>query len=358
MTTQALLGRDPKRTAAMDQKLLYFLACSRWDYRAVRLDAARYAIEAVREREPTTTWIIDDTGFLKQGEHSVGVQWQYTGSAGKTTNCQIGVSLAVASSSEQIAVDFELYLPERWAGNAARRRQARVPKDVEVKTKIELALEMMRRAKQDDIPGSIVLADSAYGDSTDFRNSARALGFDFAVGVLPTLGVVQLDRNDRINEKPRSGAAVVASLPKAAFRKVTWRDATRRKLCSRFCFVRVLTTHKDVLPLEAREPLWLVAEWPEAEKEPSKFLLTTLPRRMSKKQIVHLLKERWRTERMYEDLKGELGLDHFEGRSFPGWHHHVSVVLCCYAFVVAEGVRAFPPSTAGSRRNRPLQVAA
>jgi len=349
---------DPGQTAAFHQKLLYFLACSRWDDRAVRLDAARYAIDAVQEREPITTWIVDDTGFLKQGNHSVGVQRQYTGSAGKITNCQIGVSLAVASNSEQIAVDFELYLPECWAENAARRSQARIPESVTFKTKIELALDMIKRAKESGIPGNIMLADSAYGDSTDFRNSVRELGFDFAVGVLPTLGVVRLDRNDRINSKPQAVAEVIAALPKKAFRKVTWRDGTKHKLSSRFCFVRVQTTHDDGIPLAIREPLWLVAEWPEDEKQPSKFLLTTLPRRMSKKEIVRLLKERWRTERMYEDLKGELGLDHFEGRSFPGWHHHVSVVLCCYAFVVAERVRAFPPSASRTRRHRPLKVAA
>lgn len=349
---------DPGQTAAFHQKLLYFLACSRWDDRAVRLDAARYAIEAVQEREPITTWIVDDTGFLKQGNHSVGVQRQYTGSAGKITNCQIGVSLAVASSSEQIAVDFELYLPECWTENAARRSEARIPEDVKFKTKIEQALDMIKRAKENGIPGNIMLADSAYGDSTDFRNSVRELGFDFAVGVLPTLGVVRLDRNDRINTKPQSVAEVIASLPRKAFRRVTWRDGTKHKLCSRFCFVRVKTTHDDGIPLALREPLWLVAEWPEDENQPSKFLLTTLPRRMSKKDIVRLLKERWRTERMYEDLKGELGLDHFEGRSFPGWHHHVSVVLCCYAFVVAERVRAFPPSASRTRRHRSFQVAA
>jgi hypothetical protein len=180
-------------------------------------------------------------------------------------------------------------------------------------------------------------ATSAHG------RAVRALGCDFAVGVLPTFGVVRLDRNDRINEKPRSVAAVVASLPTKAFRTVTWRDGTRKKLRSRFCFVRVQTTHDDGIPLAMREPLWLVAEWPEDELSPSKFLLTTLPRRMSKKEIIRLLKERWRTERMYEDLKGELGFDHFEGRSFPGWHHHVSVVLCCYAFVVAERRPRFSP---------------
>lgn len=349
---------DESRTPALHQKLLYFLACSRWDDRAVRMAATRYAIEAVQEREPITTWIIDDTGFLKQGSHSVGVQRQYTGSAGKITNCQIGVSLAIASSSEQIAVDFELYLPECWAEDMARRREARVPDELKFKTKTELALDMMKRAKEAGLPGNVLLADAAYGDSTDFRNSVRELGFDFAVGVLPTLGVVRLDKNDRVNDKPQSAADVVASLPQKAFRRVTWRDGTRRRLSSRFCFVRVQTTHDDGIPLAIRERLWLVAEWPEDEEKPQKFMLTTLPRRMSKKQIVRLLKERWRTERMYQDLKGELGLDHFEGRSFTGWHHHVSVVLCCYAFVVAERVRAFPPSARRTRRYRPLQNAA
>lgn len=349
---------DPGRTAAIHQKLLYFLACSRWDDRAVRLSAARYALEAVEQREPVTTWIIDDTGFLKQGKHSVGVQRQYTGSAGKITNCQIGVSLAVASRSEQIAVDFELYLPECWTKDPARRQEAKIPGEIEFKTKGELALDMIRRAKESGIPGNILLADSAYGNSTEFRDTVRELGFDFAVGVLPTLGVVRLDRNDRINEAPRSVAEVVASLPKKAFRTVTWREGTKTKLSSRFCFVRVKTTHDDGVSLPEREPLWLIAEWPEGDKKPSQFVLTTLPRRMSNKQLIRLLKERWRTERMYEDLKGELGLDHFEGRSFPGWHHHVSVVLCCYAFVVAERVRAFPPSASRSRPDRALLVAA
>jgi len=349
---------DESRSAAMHQKLIYFLAHSRWDDRAVRMDAARYAIEAVQEREPITTWIIDDTGFLKQGTHSVGVQRQYTGSAGKITNCQVGVSLAVASSAEQIALDFELYLPESWTEDRARRREARIPDDVQFKTKTELALEMIKRAKEQGIPGDILLADSAYGDNTDFRNSIRSLGFDFAVGVHHTLGVLRLDRNDRINTKPQSAGEVVAALPKKAFRKITWRDGTKSKLCGRFCFVRVHTTHDDGIALALREPLWLVAEWPEGHEKPSKFVLTTLPRRMSKKQIVRILKERWRTERMYEDLKGELGLDHFEGRSFPGWHHHVSVVLCCYAFVVAERARAFPPSASRTSRHGALSVAA
>jgi SRSO17 transposase len=349
---------SPEQTHNVHQKLLHFLSRSCWDDRAVRLEAARYAIEAVEKREPVTTWIVDDTGFLKQGTHSVGVQRQYTGSAGKITNCQIGVSLAVATSSEQIPVDFELYLPKLWTDDPVRRAEARIPDHVTFKTKIQLALDMIERAVGNGVPGRILLADSAYGDCTHFRNRVREMGFDFAVGVLPTLGVVRLDRLDRVNAKRETVHELIAALPRKAFRRLTWRDGTRDKLQSRFAFVRVKTTHDDGLTVADREPLWLVAEWPEGETKPSKFVLSTLPRIMSQKQIVRTLKERWRTERMYEDLKGELGLDHFEGRSYPGWHHHVSVVLCCYTFVVAERVGAFPPSAARTRRNGPISVAA
>jgi SRSO17 transposase len=324
----------------------------------VRVEAARYAIEAVQKREPVTAWIIDDTGFLKQGTHSVGVQRQYTGSAGKITNCQIGVSLAVATSREQIPVDFELYLPTGWADDPSRRIEARIPDTVTFKTKIALALEMIERAALAEIPGDIILADGAYGDSSDFRNTVRLLGFDFAVGVQSAARVVQLDRRDRARGDTTTVLDLTMALGRKAFRKVTWRHGSKARLSSQFCFVRVKTMHDDGLAVADREPLWLVAEWVAGEEKPSKFILTTLPRRMSRKQIVRIVKERWRTERMYEDLKGELGLDHFEGRTFTGWHHHVSVVLCCYAYVVSERVSAFPPSVGRLRSNRPITIAA
>jgi SRSO17 transposase len=349
---------DPDEVHNVHHKLLYFLGRSEWDDRAVRLEAARYAIEEIQKQERITTWIIDDTGFLKQGKESVGVQRQYTGSAGKITNCQIGVSLAIATGSQHLPLDFELYLPEVWAKDDARRKLARIPDAVTFKTKIDLALEMIERAARSEVPGEIILADAAYGDAGDFRNTVRSLGFDFAVGVQSTLRVVRLDRHDLVNDKPETAAGLVERLGPKAFRKLTWREGTKSKLSSRFCFVRVKVAEDDGMLLAEREPVWLIAEWLDGEQKPTKFLLTTLGRRMSRKQIVRLCKERWRTERMYEDLKGELGLDHFEGRSFPGWHHHVSVVLCCYAFVVANRARAFPPSAARSRANRALGIAA
>lgn len=349
---------DPSQTNNVHSKLCYFLGRSEWDDRDVRLEAARYAIEAVQKREPITTWIIDDTGFLKQGTHSVGVQRQYTGSAGKITNCQIGVSLAVATSAEQIPVDFDLYLPKTWAEDPALRAEAKIPDSVTFKTKIQLALEMIERAALAEIPGEIILADGAYGDSSDFRNTVRLLGFDFGVGIQSTVRVVRLDRLDRACGETTTVLELVTALGRKAFRKITWRHGSKAKLSSQFCFVRVKTMHDDGISVADREPLWLVAEWLDGEAKPTKFTLTTLPRRMSRKQIVRIFKERWRTERMYEDLKGELGLDHFEGRSFTGWHHHVSVVLCCYAFVVAERVSAFPPSAGRRRGDHQISVAA
>jgi SRSO17 transposase len=349
---------DPEEVHNVHHKLLYFLSRSVWDDRAVRLEAARYAMEEIEKRERVTTWIVDDTGFLKQGKESVGVQRQYTGSAGKVANCQIGVSLAIATGSEQLPLDFELYVPEQWTNDVERRKQARMPDNVQFKTKIQLALDMIERAVAQQVPGEIILADSAYGYASEFRNTIRQLGFDFTVGVHSTQRVVRLDSTGRVNGMPETVSQLVARLGPKAFRKLTWREGTKRKLSSRFCFVPVKSAEDDGLTIAEHEPLWLIAEWPEDHAAPTLFLLTTLGRKMSKKQIVRICKERWRTERMYEDLKGELGLDHFEGRTFPGWHHHVSVVLCCYAFVVADRLRAFPPSASRTRANRALGIAA
>jgi SRSO17 transposase len=222
----------------------------------------------------------------------------------------------------------------------------------------KLALEMIGRAIDDEIVGGIVLADAAYGTSTNFREGLRAHGLDFAVAITANTGVWLLDAAERRHGAPIGVQALGIELGQGAFRRVTWRTGTRGKLASRFCFRRVKVAHDDGTEPKDRESLWLVTEWPRGEAKPTKFALTTLPRRMSKKQIIRILKERWRTEQAYEELKGELGLDHFEGRSFTGWHHHITVVLCCYAFIVAERMRHFPPSGRRQARNHTLAVAA
>ena len=339
-------------------RLLNFLRDSPWEDRAVRREAAAYVIEALEAQEPVSVWVIDDTGFPKQGKHSVGVQRQYCGTLGKVGNCQVGVSLTIATRHEHVPIDFALYMPESWTEDAGRREKARVPQDLTFRTKIELALDLITRAVDDKVPGEIVLADAAYGNSSDFRNKVRIYGLDLGVAVQANTKVWVLDTLGRRHGPPIEVQALGSHLGRRAFRRLTWRIGVGGKLSSRFAFRRVKVAHDDGTEAADREPLWLMMEWPEGEERPKKFILTTLPRRMSKKQIVRTVMERWRTERAYEELKGELGLDHFEGRSFPGWHHHISVVLCCYAFIVSERVRHFPPSAGRKDRDDAVEIAA
>jgi SRSO17 transposase len=351
----ALEGAD-----AAHQRLLHFLVDSGWSDRNVRREAARYALAAMVERETVESWIVDDTGFLKQGSHSVGVQRQYTGSAGKVTNSQIGVSLSLATRAERLPVDFELYLPESWAKDPRRRREARIPKGIAFKTKPELALDMIDHALDDGLPPAPLLADAAYGNSSEFRNQLRLRGLDYAVGIDSTTKVWPVDVRDRRRGQALSVRKLAQQIVQQhGFRRVTWRDGTQQKLFARFAVRRVLPFHNDGWdPARERERVWLVCEWPDDKPEPAKYYFVAMLEKLSKKQMIRLIKERWKTERVYEDLKGELGLDHYEGRRFPGWHHHVSAVLCCYAFIVAERVRRFPPSARRQEGHDPLTLAA
>lgn len=340
---------EPVGAKRSHERLLHFLARSRWDDEAVRLVAARHAIAAMETREPVTTWVIDDTGFPKQGKHSVGVQRQYSGTLGKIGNCQLGVSLCVATRDAHVPIDFSLYLPESWTADSARRAEAHIPSNVQFETKVQLAINMIERAVDRGIPGKIVLADSFYGRSGLFREAVRAANLDYGVATRSDTKVWLLDARGRRRGEAVRADDLAVEMGRKAFRRVTWRDGTKRKsLSSHFWMRRVKIDEDDGLTVARREQVWLLVEWPENEAKPSAFILTTLARRMTKKEIVRVVKERWRTEQAYAELKGELGLDHFEGRSFPGWHHHVSVVLSCYAFVVAERVRRFPPSDASA----------
>jgi SRSO17 transposase len=350
---------DPEEADAHHQRLLHFVSDSVWSDRGVRRAAARYALTAMTAREPVQSWIIDDTGFLKQGRHSVGVQRQYTGSAGKIANCQIGVSLSIATQTEHLPIDFELYLPKAWTEDATRRREARIPESIAFMTKVELAIEMVRRAVEDGVQPGVMLADSFYGDEPRFRAEMRTLGLDYAVGVKSDNRVWRVDKTGHRRGDVVTVRQLASKLGRKSFRRVTWREGVKGALWARFAARRVLPAYQnDADDPEQREAVWLLIEWPEGEPEPTKFYFATLPEGTSKKSLVRTAKERWRTERVYEDLKGELGLDHFEGRRFPGWHHHVSVALCCFAFVVAERVRHFPPSRRGEAQNDSFALSA
>jgi SRSO17 transposase len=342
---------NPNEVDALHQRLLHFVVDSRWDDHQVRHTATAYAIRALIQHGPIVSWIIDDTGFLKQGSHSVGVQRMYTGSAGKIANCQIGTSLSVASATEHLPIDFELYLPRSWAEDPDRRTEARIPEGVVFQTKPELALKMIQRAVADGVPPGDVLADAAYGTSREFRAGVRKSGLHYGVGVEPQTKVWLLTQSGQRGSEARSVKELAFELLAAnAFRRTTWREGTKEKLWAYFAMRRVVPAYDDPTePPGEREPLTLLIEWRPGEAEPANYFLISKPVR-TRKAAVLIVMQRWRTERAYEDLKGELGLDHYEGRRFPGWHHHVSVVLCCYAFLVAERVRHFPPSARWEER--------
>lgn len=350
---------DPKRIDAVHQRLLHFASNSPWSDHRVRAIAARHALDEMTRREPIEAWIIDDTGFLKQGTHSVGVQRQYSGSAGKIANCQVGVSLTVATRTEQLPIDFALYLPERWL-TESKRREARIPDEIEFKAKPELALDMMRQAIVDGVPPGVVLADQAFGTSIEFRESIRNLGLHYGVAVDSRTTVCVVDKHGRLRDEVISVDALAQRIEgQGGFRRCTWREGTKQDLSARFALRRVVPAYDHhSCPLDIRERLSLLIEWRDGEDKPANYFLVSLPQRWTQRKLVRLVAQRWRTERAYQDLKGEFGLDHYEGRRFQGWHHHVSVVLCCYAFIVAERVRRFPPSAGASLENDTLPIAA
>jgi SRSO17 transposase len=321
--------------------------------------AAKYALVEMQRHGPVESWILDDTGFLKQGKLSPCVQRQYTGSAGKVTNCQVAVSLTLATAHAHLPVDMELYMPETWADDRPRRLEAKVPDDVVYRPKWTIAIEMIEAARAAGLPPGLVLADSDYGNKTAFRDKLDELGLQYAVAVQKTTKVRRVrGTGGREVGEIQSVEDLAFELDSKDIRTVSWREGTKTRMQGQFAVVRVEPIPKDGIP---RRKQWLVIEWPSDSHLPTKYALATLPRNMSRKKIVRALKERWRTERAYEDLKGELGLDHYEGRSYGGWNHHVTMALYCYAFLVAEQARAFPPSGLGAwpaRPNDPLRCAA
>jgi SRSO17 transposase len=344
---------DPALTHGVHERLIHFLADSPWKDGPIREYATQHAVNAMQSQGPIRTWIVDDTGFLKQGKHSPGVQRQYTGSAGKTANCQVGVSLVLASDHAHVAADFRLYIPESWADDRDRCRRAHIPDDIGYEPKWALALSMIETALQSGLPKGVVLADCDYGNKAVFRDMLTELGLQYAVEIQSTTKLRHFRPDGTLGE--RVTVSELGSALASTRRRITWREGTKKPLHSRFARARVVVEREDGTE---REPEWLFVEWREDEPGAPKYVLSTVPPNVTCKQLVRTFKCRWRIERSYEDLKGELGLDHYEGRSFVGWHHHVSVVLACYAFLIAEHVRSFPPSARSKSDTSPLHHAA
>ena len=316
----------PERTAAQHQSLLHFVGQSPWSDEKVLAKVGEMVLPAIESQGPIEAWIIDDTGFPKKGEHSVGVARQYCGQLGKRENCQVAVSLSLANHLASLPVAWRLYLPKERAADLEHRRKAGVPDEIDFKTKPEIALEQVKAALKAGLSRGVVLMDAGYGCNTDLRTGISALALTYVAGILPNTTVWtpgtgplppkkwsgrgqrprRLRRDDK--HKPISVEELALSLPKRSWRRIEWREGTAERLSSRFARVRVRVAHRDYALTESRPEEWLLIEWPEGEEKPAKYWLSTLPKNISFRKLVDLTKLRWRIERDYQELKQEVGL--------------------------------------------------
>ncbi|MGH3803821.1 MAG: IS701 family transposase, partial [Pseudonocardiaceae bacterium] len=349
----------PQRVRSEHQRLHHFVADAAWSDEGVLAAVRDYVLERVVARAGAPeALLIDDTGFPKQGSHSVGVARQYCGQLGKQDNCQVAVSVSLANEAFSLPVAYRLYLPQEWAADAARRRQGKVPETVKFATKPALALQLLEAMRAVTNVPDIVVADAGYGVNTAFREGLTALGFTYVVGITGAVSVwpegqaplppkpwsgrgrkPRLLRRDA-QHQPLSAKALALQLPARRFRTVTWREGTNAALSSRFAAVRVRCAHRDYWRAERHPEQWLLIEWPQGDTEPTKYFLSTLPRDTPRQELVRLAKLRWRIERDYQELKQELGLGDFEGRSWRGFHHHASLCIAAYAFLLTQRVAA------------------
>ena len=351
---------EPARVQARHQSIHHVVAKAEWDDAAVLAAVRRQVLPALKRHGPVRYWIIDDTGFPKQGKHSVGVARQYCGQLGKQDSCQVAVSLSVANDHASLPIAYRLYLPETWAGDPERCARAGVPEGIELATKPEIALAQIRAAQAEDVPPGVVLGDAGYGVETAFRAAIAEAGLTYVLGVqssaslwppgeaplpLPSYGgrgrpPTRIQRAP--GHQPVSAKTLAKGLPTRAWRTVTWREGSRTELTSRFAAVRVRPAHRDQQRSKPWPEEWLLIEWPKGAEEPAKYWLSNLPPRIALRDLVHTAKARWLIERDYQELKQEIGLGHYEGRGWRGFHHHASLCIAAYGFLMAERC-LFPP---------------
>ena len=370
----ARLVSDAAESDALRQRLQDCVSLSPWsDAEMLR----RLALTFDHEMPGIKAFVTDDTGFAKKGKYSVGVARQYSGTLGRTDNCQVAVSLHLAGAKGSGCIAMRLYLPEEeWGSDKKRRAAAGVPEDVPFRRKWEIALEQLDAALAAGIRRHIMLADAGYGDSTEFRTGIEERGLSYVVGVsgVPTIwrpGVTPVVPNTptvgrpptrpKAKQSPVSLSAFARDLNATQFRTVSWRDGSKGRLRGRFYAARVYSAERHTKKIRpALKPIWLMVEDTGEEKRPFKFYFSNLPESTSLRRLATLIKLRWRVERDYQELKSEIGLDHFEGRTWRGFHHHATLCAVAHGFLalrralfppekgqVDAGTSA-PPSTAGT----------
>ena len=328
----------PSTVSAQHQKLLHFIGEGMWSDERVLAKVREMVMPRLERHGPIEAWIIDDTAFPKQGTHSVGVHHQYCGQLGKQANCQVVVTLSIANHDASLPIAYRLYLPQAWAKDAARRKKAHVPKEIRFKTKPQIALEQIRAACAASVARGVVLMDASYGSNTALRTSVGALALRYVAAIVSTVKVRAAADRDALR---LSVKALALGLPQQACRTITWREGTAASLRSRFARVRVRIA--PIRGAAGRAEETLLIEWPQGEAAPTKYWLSNLDKNLSFRRLVDIAKMRWRIERDYQDLKQEIGLGHYEGRGWPGLHHHGTLCIAAYGFLICER-QTIPPS--------------
>jgi SRSO17 transposase len=347
----------PARTSAKHQSLLHFVGQGQWSDEKLLAKVREMVLPGIERHGAIRAWIFDDTSFPKQGRHSVGVARQYSGQLGKQDNCQVVVSLSLANDYASLPVAHRLYLPQEWIGDAARRAKAGVPADIGFKTKPQIALDLIRWACAAGLPLGVGLLDAGYGVDATLRMELSELGLAYVAGVLSSTLAwkpgTRPEPGEGTPKKGRRGDSDILSLKEialslkaqdttGAWRTVEWREGTCDVLSSRFARVRVHVAHRH-LTADRHAEEWLLIEWPSDEPEPTKYWLSTCREDIAIDELVDLAKLRWRIERDYQELKQEVGLGHYEGRGWRGLHHHITLSIAAYGFLISER-ETIPPS--------------
>jgi SRSO17 transposase len=363
---------EPRHGSRAHQSMHHFVANAPWEERDLLAVARDYALAQLERHAPVGAWVVDDTAIPKKGNHSVGVSWQYCGVLGKRANCQVAVTVSLVNKTMSIPAAWRLYLPEKWAQDPERRRKAGIPTEVAFLKKWQIALEEIDALLAEDLPPAPVVADAGYGDTSEFRDALTERGFSYALGIKADTSVwpsgtaplppkrwsgrgrppMRVRRSE--DHKPFSARELAARLSNRVWKSVRWREGTKGTLSSRFAAARIRPAHRDELRSEPRPLEWLLIEWPNGEPEPTKYWLSTVPEDVELSELVALAKIRWRIERDYQELKDELGLDHYEGRGWRGFHHHGVLCIAAYCFLAAERGRLSPPQAIAYLEPAPL----
>jgi len=330
------------RMAVDPQPLTHLLADSPWDPGAV-WTALRQ--EALPHLPAVEAWIVDETGWLKQGRQSVGVQHQYCGAVGKQANCQVCVEVVVSTGEIAAPVAGQLYLPESWTKDRARCTQAGVPADLGFATKPHLGAALLAQVVQDGVQKAPVLGDCAYGDNAEFRSAVRQLGLEFFLTIDPTkhkgwLQPVRLVRGRKLRRvaegQPAAQTllALAQALPEKTWQACTWKAADGSRRRTRLAWVEVYLQEGLDGPANDLERVWLVVDWPAGDAAPYHCYLAQLDRPPQQGRCLRLSRGRFAIEQYFQRGKTDLGLDHHEGRSWAGFHHHLVLAALAYWFVL------------------------